>query len=410
MQSDPVMPNVPDIQPDYIDLNPPGENAGQQADALPRHDDGAARARRAGGSNDRPAANAADADSRFRQGECVPNLPDVEPEFIGREQIAEPPRSAAAGQDEVSLGMRVPVWLRWSYFAATLIVIAVFGLFLFSQSISALALAQTLPTWAQYTLLIPLAFCALVMVGVCVSLIWSWFRLRSFRQINLQAVEELRARAETRQDGLQHYQTARTSLEKYLREYPLVGRDANILAKAGIADSTLDQLARDREYLFGMTTDAKSWLDDFHRHFQDKLDQAAAGRIRIWSLKAAGCAMASPLPLLDAILILSISLRLIRDLCVIYNIRTGKTASLVLLTRAIRNAFIAGVADDASELAGDFVGDQISEILGDSAFSSISSSIARAVAPKLGEGAVNGLFMRRLGKATVRLLQPLRRK
>ncbi len=362
--ADSANPNTPDVQPDYVDSK-----------------------------------------NHHRPDECVPNVPDtppvmVDPNASGPPPAPELPRSAPAG-------MAIPRWLRWSYFVATIFLAAVFGLFLFSQAISSLALARTLPLWAQYTLLVPLGFCCLVVLGIIVSLILSWLRLRTISQVNLAAVEELRRRAESRKDGLEHFQAARQTIEQYLKNYPL--NDAPVLRAAGLSEEETSHLVKERDYLLAKTTDSQSWLGDFSSLFQARLDQAASQRITSWSLKAAGCVMASPLPFLDAILILGISLRMIRDLCVLYNVRTGRTASLVLLTRAIRNAFIAGVAEEATGMAGEMLGDEVSSMLGETAVGTVSSSFARVIAPKLGEGAINGLFMRRLGRATMRLLQPLRR-
>lgn len=388
-QSNQPYPNQPDVPPEYVDAKPP--------------------------PSARPAAPAAEgkepadppADGKHREGECVPNVPDVRPDVLSEKETGTFRRQKNDAEAETLRGIPVPGWLRWSYFAATLLLAAVFGLFLFSQAISSLALAATLPPWAQYLLLAPLAFCCLVVLCFIVSLAWSWMRLRSVRQVNLAALEELRQRAESRKDGLRHLRAARKNLERYLRDYPLTGREASRLAATARLDEEMDSLAREREYLLGRESDSRAWLDDFQRLFQAKLDKAAAGRINSWALKAAGCVMASPLPLLDAILVLAISLRMIRELCVIYNVRTGGTATMLLLTRAIRNAFIAGVAEDASDMAGEMLGDEVSAVLGDSAFGTASASLARVVAPKLGEGALNGLFMRRLGKATIRMLQPL---
>ncbi len=382
-----VNPNQPDVLPQYVDI--PGNGAAVSPAPTPVPVSAAAPVPENPDASVRPAG--------LRDGDCRPKVPDGEPQMVNESQVDDSRKTAPEPEFD-SRGLPVPTWLRWLYLSATLVVVALFGLFLFSQAISSLALARTLPVWAQYLLLIPLAFCALAVLGVIVSLVWSWLRLRSFRQINLAAVEELRRRAESRQDAVEHYQTARRNLEQYIKDYVLVGREAGKLVAAGLSDTDMDALRRDGEYLLARQTDSRDWLNDFQRLYQRRLDETAARRVNIWALKAAGCVMASPLPLLDALLILGISLRMIRELCVIYRIRTGNTASMVLLVRAIRNAFIAGVAEDATDMAGEALGDHVSQILGEGAASAAGSSFARLIAPKLGEGAINALFMRRLGR------------
>lgn len=346
-------------------------------------------------------------ESRHREGECIPNIPDVAPQMVTRPAPGvDPDAERLAGRSRP--GLAIPSWLKWTYFGATLLITAVFGLFLSSQTISALAMAQNLPGWAQFFLLVPLALCGLVVLGVCVSLVWTWVRLNTFQQVNIPEIDELQRRAESRKDGLEHFQAARLSLEKYLNDYPLADATAKRLQNAGLPDDVRKQLAEERPRLLKKSTDSKSWLNDFQRLVQTPLDQAAAKRVNSWSLKAAGCVIASPLPLLDAILILGISYKMIQDLATIYNLRASGMATLILLTRGIRNAFIAGVGEDVTVGAGNMLGDQMAGVLGTGALGTLGSSMTRVVAPKLGEGAINGLFMRRLGKATIRMLQPLR--
>ncbi len=343
-----------------------------------------------------------------RDGECVANVPDIQPVLAADEKIVSASASARAWEaapPDVP-PKSIPAWMRWGYCTIALFLAGIFGVYLFSQAINALALAGTLPVWAQYLLLIPLGFCCLVVLGSVVGLARAWLRLRTMSQVDITALEELRQRAKTRKDGLERYQAARTTLENYLREYPL--GEHSPLQGIGIPEDEIGALRRDREYLLGKTTDSQSWLADFSSLYQAKIDRAAEKRVASWSLKAAGCVMASPLPFLDAVLILGISFRMIRDLCVLYNVRTGKTGSVVLLSRSIRNAFIAGVAEDASTMAGEILGDEAASMFGETAVGAVGSSFARIIAPKLGEGAINGLFMRRLGRAAMRLLQPIR--
>ena len=362
------------------------------------------------GSDDVP-ENKSDGNSSFREGECIPNTPDIPPDFVPVSEVAEKPDvDEAPTVETAAVGLSVPHWLRWSYFAATLVVVALFGVFVFSQTISALALAASLPVWAQYALLIPLGICALTLLGVCASLVWSWLRLRTVRQINLAALNELRRRAESRQDGISRFREARTHLESYMNEYPLTGKRASSLIDAGCPDRVLERLAQERTHLMDLATDSRDWLNEFRNRFQNRIDSAAKSRVRSWSIKAAGCVMASPLPLLDAMLILGISFKMIRDLSTLYNVRSGWSSTLVLFNRSLFYAFIAGVADEATESLGEVIGEEVSTMFGSTVLSSVGAGLARAVAPKLGEGAINGLFVHRLGSAAIRVLQPLRPK
>lgn len=402
--SDPHSPNVPDIEPDFVEDPSPRP----RADAPARRSEKAA-ARGASVAGSSASSAMPGGEPRHRPGECVPNVPDVPPETL---DAGEEERLAAAAapppEPPEPDGSPFPRWIRWGYFATSLAVVALFGVFVFSQAISALSQAATLPEWQRYLLLIPLGLSSVLLLLVAASLVWSWLRLRAIRQIDLAALNDLKNRAETRRDGVEQFQQARRSLEDYVTKYPLAGPNKERLRRAGLADEPQAAMMRDREYLLSREGDSHGWLGDYRELFQKPLDKAAAARVNSWSLKAAGCVIASPLPLLDAILVLAISFRMIKDLCVLYNVRTGGAASFLLFTRAIRNAFIAGLADEAGSAAGEMIGEEMSSILGEGAMGTLGASFVRVAAPKLGEGALNGLFMRRLGKATVRLLQPLR--
>ncbi len=386
-----ISPNVPDVMPEYVDGGP------GPAPAAPVKTSAHARAAR-------------ETALGHREGECVPNVPDVLPRFVSPEEAAAavPAKQTApdAGTDAVPVPAPSP-WMRWCM-AGTALAAALFGVLITGQIISALALAATLPLWAQYMLLIPLGLCCLVLIGVCAALIRSWLRLRAIRQVDVNALEVLRARAQTRQDGLERFQAARAGLERYLRQYPLDAKGGARLQSAGIRPEGVESLVRSRDRLEGFATDSRSWLAAFREEFQSTLDDAARKRVDVWSLKAAGCVIASPLPLLDAVLVLTISLKMIRDLCLIYNVRASRSGTFLLLNRAVAAAFVAGVAEDAAEAAGGMAAEELSGALGESALNSFGAKAAGVVAPKLGEGAINAFFVRRLGKAAIRMLQPLR--
>lgn len=391
-----ISPNVPNIKPEIIEE--PKSGTTNTPDNTKLSDTLAA------ASPDISEASTA----RHRDGECIANIPDVKPDLLSEKEVADLANARPEVDEAIAEGgFFLTRWLRFGYVLVTVAVVALFGVFVFSQAISALSMTSTLPEWQKWLLLTPLAVCSLILLFIIVTLALSWFRLRQIRQIDMAALEELKTRADSRRDGIEHYQAARNYLEKYLAEYPLTGRSSERLGKTGLNEEMLDSLAKERDYLKTRDIDSQTWLKDFYRLFEQPIDQTAASRVNKWALRSAACVIASPLPLLDAILILSISLKMIKELCVIYNVRTGGAASILLFTRAIRNAFIAGVADEAGNAVGEVLGEEMTGMFGEGILGTMGASATRVVIPKLGEGALNGLFMRRLGKATIRMLQPL---
>lgn len=405
-----ISPNEPDVVPDYVDGKPTAATAVAEAPPAPKQAEVPA-AKIPPAEQPRPeptetASAAAPETVAHRDGECVPNVPDVDPALISSaEQKALDEQSAPPPVPDLT--PPASPWWKW-HLTATVLLAGIFGLLVFSQAVSAFAFAASLPQWAQYTLIVPFSVCCLAVLWVCASLVRSWFRLRAMRQIDLGALEQLRLRAQTRQDGVEHFHTARAQLESYLKTYPLSAEFQPKLVRAGLSQAQIDSLVQNRDFLVGRAQDSRTWLVEFRDQYQATLDEAAAARTSAWSIKAAGCVIASPLPLLDAILVLGISLKLIKDLATIYNVRTGRAGSLIILNKAIAAAFIAGVAEEATEAAGDLAAEQLTGLVGESTLNSLGAKMVGVVTPKLGEGAINALFIRRLGRATVRLLQPAR--
>lgn len=416
-----ISPNEPDVMPDYVDFAPEPEAPEEPSlPSLPEMDsetipppfmDMESPAAPLGGVAGRVEAEAApEAEApvsemiaeNHRDGECVPNVPDSAPEVVSESTVAAPPRfpDPALTQGGKAVESRLARW----HMLITVLAVSLLGALVFSQVISSLAMASTLPVWAQYTLLIPLGVCCMAVLTVCFNLLISWVRLRAVRQVDLAALDDLRRRAQTRRDGVEHFQAAREQVERYLKEYPLSPTGQARLREAGLKQESLDALVKNRDFLSDRSIDSRSWLEEFREHFQGGLDQAADTRVRTWALKAAGCVIASPLPLLDSILVLGISLKLIKDLCTFYNVRSSRSGSLVLLTRAVTAAFIAGVAENVTEAASE----EISSLAADTTLGAMGARMAGIIGPKLGEGAVNAFFIHRLGRATIRMLQPLR--
>ncbi len=365
-------PNDPDILPDYVDV-PPAPVA--------------------------PPAFAAAA-AAHRADECIPNVPDAPPDFLSpaeEQAVARriESRTAAEPSDPAAAVSR---W-KWSL-AALVFVAGAFGALLFSQAISAAALAATLPVWAQYALLLPFGLCCLAVIGGCAALFRAYLRLRTLRQVDMNALEELRLRARTRQDAMEQYRAARARIEEYVKSYPLDAASRARLLSAGLAPAHIDSLAAARDFLADRSQDSRTWLAEYSEQYQSTLDKAAAARTAAWSLKAAGCVIASPLPLLDALLVLGISLKLIRDLATLYNVRAGRVGTLLILRKAVAAAFIAGVAEEATEAAGALATEHLAGLVG--------AKIIGTVTPKLGEGVINALFIRHVGRATAGLLQPIK--
>ncbi|MDR3077141.1 MAG: DUF697 domain-containing protein [Planctomycetota bacterium] len=398
-------PNIPDVEPDYVDLAAAVAGSGREAAfsaIVPKNT-----ARNQPGAGTKAEASGAEI-SEHRRDECVPNVPDSQPDFVDSPAAGGAVRILRDGEEEAEspIGKAAPSFFRLGHWTVALAVFSLFSLLVFSQALSALTLAQSLPVWARWLLLAPMGLCVLILLVLAVGLAVAWFRLRSLVQVDLAALAELDRRSATRREGVHGFRTARVAIEEYLAAYPLEGEGRRRLRKAGCAPETLEALLQERDWLFRRKTDSLSWLDDFRTHFQDRVDREAKARIRAWSLKAGFCALASPIPLLDAILVLGVCLRLLGDVATIYNVRCGRLAALALFNRTVFAAFLAGAAGAVGEAAAE----ELSELAGEAGLGAALGGAVGLASAKLAEGAANALFVGRLGRAAQSLLRPLRPK
>ncbi|MDR0361302.1 MAG: YcjF family protein [Planctomycetota bacterium] len=395
-------PGEPDAMPAYIDVPGPEDRPATQRASAPT----------IAAARDEPGSAREDA-SLHRENECVGNTPDIEPTLADGNFTAMPEPSPPFMEDEDASPIR-PGWFRRGYPAFALLLGALFPLFVLGQALSAIALASPLPGWAKYVFYPAMAVCGVVALGVCLAFVRSWFRLRAVRQVNLDALDRLRALAESRRLGLRRCREARERLTRYLADYPLDRQGAG-----GFDADAIRELRSAREHLVSLSGDSRAWLRAYADQFQRRLDEQAGKIVRAHALRAGVCAMASPVPLLDALLVLGVAVRMLSSLCRVYNLRLDATALPLLLVRVIKVAFLAGIGQEAIHFGIDRAGDVLrllseeesaelaAEAAGEGILGAAGASVARFAGAKLAEGAVNGLFMRRLGRTAIRLLKPV---
>jgi uncharacterized membrane protein YcjF (UPF0283 family) len=322
-------------------------------------------------------------------------MPRPEP----RENSAPSDIAYEPARENSTAALNVFKW--WGLFTAAMFIL-LFGVFVFFQFIQVMAAIAVFPPWAQYAVCAPLGLCVIVASSIFFMMIKAWWRLKTTPQINLDALVKLgeRSRELSQKDSGQ----ARNTVARHMGTFPLDDR-AELLQR-GFNDDEIRELAEKKKYLDEAEIGHEQWLKYFRDHFQTVLDKAAE-RVIANHAKGAGFATAaSPLPLLDAYIVLGAAANMTRQLCLIYNLSPGRIGGGIILVRVIRNTFFAGLAANASEaltkgalhLIPD--GESTSDVL-----SGIVGAVLPKVIPKATEGLVNYLFMRRLGKTASSLLK-----
>lgn len=349
-----------------------------------------------------------DLDQSLRQGECNVNNPYLE----DRDNSMPPPEFKAADAGALSMEWTPPAlpalprWLFWSVLSLVLLLAGILASFLFVQTVNVLHTTKSAPDWLNIIflpILIISCVCAFVFM---LSFVWGWFKLKRFKQINLKILQELHERSENRDKTLRDFKNAKLYLQNYLEKYPLKLKGDGQKTASGLDKDAVKELQNIRgELLTRRSTDSQSWIEDFGKTFQYIIDKKAKATVNRHAMSAAMLTMVSPTALLDTVFVLGASFRMLKNICLLYNIRIGGLALPILFSRVILSAFIAGTVEQAAtslfSAATDFVNDVTNKQV-------IGSFAGKTLGPKIAEGIVNRYFMQRLGLATIELLRPVR--
>jgi len=283
------------------------------------------------------------------------------------------------------------------------------ALYVYFQVLSLVTTLATLPGW--------LAFIAIILLGLLIAavalafgrLVVGYVRLRRNRQVRMSDIERLDRHAQIRRDcsPTQQRQQAKATLEVYVREYPEynVPKSSHPEAPEGCPFSVeqLRQLQHVRRRLADPTRvrDTKQWLQVYTEEFQNVLDDTARDRVH-WCSKWVGFKTAiSPHALVDTLITAYWCFVMLRDLCVIYNVRVGAYGTAALLWRAFFSAYLAGKLQDWEEHAEETVESMLDGL------PELAQSLTAKFTAKAGTGLANYFIVRRLGKRAIALLRPL---
>lgn len=313
-----------------------------------------------------------------------------------------------------------PAVVRWAgWFASPLAMaflagaVGVLGLFLYSQVLSILGNLASQPLAVQWAGYAGLGVLATAVLYSMLRLMLLYARLQRNRQLRLGGLEELQSRTRLRWLAAAKTDEARTRLARYVLDYP-IGTPAQVakLARLGVAAEVAGRLLAVRAELADVAGFGSSaqWFERFRSGFQGPLDEAAEARVRHWANRAMLVTAASPNSLIDGVSSLYFGFAMLSDLCVIYNLRAGRTGTAVLLGRVFFNAYLAGQLNDLEGLIeghADHAFEQAFTTLGVGVGSGLASQFLGKVGAKATTGYLNRLLLMRLGKYSCRMLRPV---
>lgn len=307
--------------------------------------------------------------------------------------------------------------------AAVLGLAGLVGLYIYSQVLAVVATLATLPQWTAVPALILLGLLVSAVVLAFGRLTLAYARLRRNRQVRMKDLESLTQRAHLRQIAQARRKEARKVLEDYVMTYPIPTRITSRRPEApGLTPSEpvrtgalvelltsqqLDDLRKAHGRLMNPVyyEDINKWLDEYERAFQSVLDGAAESRVTRCAAWVGCKTTISPSPLVDMLIASYWAFVLLRDLCVIYNVRVGVLGTVALLGRVFFNVYVAGSLEGLEEHVEETLRTAIGGFL-----HGLGQAIVAKCAAKTAIGLTNSILIMRLGNRAIRALQPLSRR
>jgi uncharacterized membrane protein YcjF (UPF0283 family) len=276
------------------------------------------------------------------------------------------------------------------------------GLVLVAQTAAFYQTWQGLPLWGQWVTGLLFALCAVVVLYFMARLCWNFASLRRNRQVRLGTLQALQQRKQLQALAEQASQAAVKELRHYLSQYP---EEAKVARQLGLSAAQYNGIKQGRRRVLETadTLPAGQWLSDFRQQFCVPLDKLAQQRVEAYARRAAIATAASPNPLMDQVIVVYVATAMMGDLLKLYQLRPSYGQSAVLLSQAIAQAYLAGVAEQATESGVDHLGDTLAQW-----WEPAGGTLMKGLSARTAEGGLHWLLVRRLGKAAIRLLQPIR--
>ena len=286
---------------------------------------------------------------------------------------------------------------------------AVLGLFLVSQGVTTGAAILALPAPFNWIVGAVALLFAGTLFWLTVQLVWMLVRLRRNPSVNLHAIQALQERRHMQALATEHAEQAVRELRIYLENYQLNDDARRRLLVLGLTDRELDDLAQARRTLLANNEPMPpvTWLSEFRGQFQSILDRVANARVKQYVWQVGLGTGVSRIAVIDSAVVLYACLALIKDLTVLYGLRPALGTTATILIRSIVQTYLAGLLQEATDSAADTLKSELTEYLEVAAAG--AATIAGAATAGLGrmaEGAVNGVFVWRLGKQAISFLQP----
>lgn len=312
---------------------------------------------------------------------------------------------ALLSQIQADEGWEIPRPLRRAGAFILLAVAAILGLFLVTQIVQFFADIQALPQGARWVAQGGLILFGGILIFLFFSLLWGMICLQRSPRVHLKALVHLAERQELQLVVYQKQAEARLALETYLRDFPLNGKQKRRFTAMGMTEAEWNSLEKSRARLLDSkhVKTSTEWLDEFDRTVQGILDACAKRRVAKYALRVGAGTAASPLAMVDQLIVLYGSSAMMKDLFQLYHLRPAAGQTVVLLVKSLTHTYLSGMVENATENAADVIAENLPE-----AGNALVGGGLKFAGAKAAEGVLNAILIRRLGRKAITLLQPVK--
>ena len=299
--------------------------------------------------------------------------------------------------------LRLVTWIGWG-------VASVLGLFLVAQGAALVDDIRVLSTPFDWIVGVSASIFATILIVLILKLGIMLARLHRSPAIPLRSLEALQQRERWQRLVRRHTEHAKGELQDYLKGYELGGDARKRLRACGVSEAQYDELVEAHGFLLrDEPLSPDEWLKAFSLRFQLILDAAAERRAKRYAMKVGVATAATPVAVIDQLIVLYSCVALTKELMTIYGLRPAFGQTTTLLARSIVATYLSGLAQELSEDGVDTVWDAVAQYREELSTGPWMQGIAAKIGTaKIAEGALNGFLIRRLGKRTISLLQPVR--
>ncbi len=325
--------------------------------------------------------------------------------FEGTQAGTAPGSDEAPDAESLSEGLSRPFsfLLRPGFIAVAVIIISALAFFMAGQAVHLLGVIAGLPPVFRWVGWVGVWILLLASGGAFGYLIFMFVRLRASPGFVLPGTDYIDLRHIKR--NLNKCRKMKADMMQYLRDYPLESeKDMSRLKRLGMTQEDVHRIIQSKnDVLRFEKCSEQDWLKRFDSAFLSELDRAAMKRIKRYSLDTGVKTAAFPVSFIDAAVVLMNSYLMIGDLCRIYRLRSKPGFTLIIFGWSFFHTLAASRLGDLTEEGAETLFVSIEAELE----SGVVNFFGRKIAPKITEGAINGLIIRVLGRQAQRRLKPL---